>query len=63
MSSESIRRWARTEPVRDDIAGLVPVHVIAEAAPAKTLTVWSPAGYGVGGLSVGAAAELLRRLA
>ena len=42
MSSELIRRWARTEPVRDGIAGLVPVHVIAEAAPAKTLTVWSP---------------------
>lgn len=61
VSAESIRRWAFTEPVRGDSA-LVPVHVVAEAA-ATTLTVWSPTGYRVDGLSVGEAAELLRRLA
>ena len=62
VSAESIRRWAFTEPVRDGSSALVPVHVVAEAA-ATTCTVWSPTGYRVDGLSVGEAAELLRRLA
>jgi len=62
VCAESIRRWAFTEPVRDGRGGLVPVHVVAETA-GTTLTVWSPSGYRVDGLSVGAAAELLRRLA
>jgi len=61
VSAESIRRWVFTAPGRGD-GPLVPVHVIAEAA-ATTLTVWSPTGYRVDGLSVGEAAELLRRLA
>ena len=61
VSAESIRRWARTEPARDGRGGLVPVHVVAEAA--ATITVWSPTGYRVDGLSVEEAAELLRRLA
>ena len=62
MSAESIRRWALPELVRDNSGALVPVHVVAEAA-ATPLTVWSPTGYRVDGLSVGEAAELLRRLA
>ena len=62
VSAESIRRWVGTRPVRDGMAGgLVPVHVVAEAV--RPLTVWSPTGYRVDGLSVGAAADLLRRLA
>ena len=61
VSAESIRRWVFTAPGRGDGA-LVPVHVVAEAV-APPLTVWSPTGYRVDGLSVGAAAELLRRLA
>lgn len=61
VSAESIRRWVFTESVRGDGA-LVPVHVVAAAA-ATTLTVWSPTGYRVDGLSVSEAAELLRRLA
>ena len=60
VSAESIRRWARPGPARDG-RGLVPVHVVAEAA--ATITVWSPTGYRVDGLSVEEAAELLRRLA
>lgn len=61
LSSESIRRWARTGPGCDGVAeGLVPVHVVAETA--RTLTVWSPTGYRVAGLSVEEVAELLRRL-
>ena len=60
VSAESIRRWALTEPVGDGRGELVPVQVVAEAA--TTLTVWSPTGYRVDGLSVGEAAELLRRL-
>src|SRR2546425_12562733 len=44
VSSESVRRWARTRPGRDGMAGgLVPVHVVAEAV--RPLTVWSPTGY------------------
>jgi len=39
----------------------VPVHVVAEAV--RPLTVWSPSGYRVEGLSVAETAELLRRLA
>jgi len=41
--------------------GLVSVHVVAEAV--RPLTVWSPTGYRVEGLSVAETAELLRRLA
>src|SRR5947209_8057570 len=52
VSAESIRRWACTESVRDGSGAFVPVHVVAEAAVA-TLTVWSPTGYRVDGLSVG----------
>jgi len=62
VSAESIRRWAFMEPVRDGSGALVPVHVVAETA-VTALTVWSPTGYRVDGLSVGGAAELLRRLA
>jgi len=63
VCAESIRRWVGTRSARDSRAGaLVPVHVVAEAA-VTTLTVWSPTGYRVDGLSVGAAVELLRRLA
>ncbi len=62
VCSESIRRWARTGPGRDGRAGgLVPVHVVGEAV--RTLTVWSPSGYRVEGLSIAETAELLRRLA
>ncbi len=39
---------------------LVPVHVLAEAVP--SLTVWSPTGYRIEGLTIEAVAELLRRL-
>jgi hypothetical protein len=39
----------------------VPVHVVTEAA--ARLTVWSPAGYRVDGLSLTEVADLLRRLA
>jgi len=39
VSSKSIRRWARTEPGSRRHRGLVPVHVIAEAASAKTLKI------------------------
>jgi hypothetical protein len=61
VSAESIRRWTlRTASVRDGSDNLVPVHVVAEAA--TTVTVWSPTGYRVDGLSVGEAAELLRKL-
>ena len=61
VSAESIRRWALPEPVRNDRGALLPVHVVAAVA-APPLTVWSPTGYRVDGLSVGEAAELLRRL-
>jgi hypothetical protein len=61
VSAESIRRWTRSAPGCDGGGGLVPVQVVAEAA--ATVTVWSPTGYRVDGLSVSEAAELLRRLA
>jgi len=61
VSAESIRRWTVRTPVRDGGSELVPVRVIAEAV--GRLTIWSPAGYRVDGLSIRAAAELLRSLA
>ena len=62
VSAESIRRWGRTRRGRDGMArGLVPVHVVAETV--HPLTVCSPTGYRVEGLSVAETAELLRRLA
>lgn len=62
VSSESVRRWVGTRPGRDGMGGgLVPVHVVAEAG--RPLTVRSPTGYRVEGLSVEETAELLRRLA
>ena len=61
VSAESIRRWAQRPPGRDGGGdGLVPVHVVAETG--GPLTVWSPTGYRVEGLSIAATAELLRRL-
>jgi hypothetical protein len=62
VSAESIRRWTVRTPVRDGGSELVPVRVVAEAAAGR-LTIWSPAGYRVDGLSIHAAAELLRSLA
>ena len=62
VSAESIRRWAHTRLERDGMQrALVPVQVVAEAG--RPLTVWSPTGYRVEGLSVAETAELLRRLA
>jgi hypothetical protein len=60
VSAESIRRWTDRTPVHNG-GELVPVRVVTEAATA--LTVWSPTGFHVDGLSVPEAAELLRRLA
>ncbi len=61
VSAESMRRWASTRSGRDGMAGqLVPVHVLAEAVP--SLTVWSPTGYRIEGLTIEAVAEPLRRL-
>jgi len=62
VSAESIRRWVGTRPAHDGMAGgLVPVHVVAEAV--RSLTVRSPTGYRVEGLSIEETAALLRRLA
>ncbi len=48
VSAESIRRWAQ-RPARPDGSGdgLVPVHVLAEAA--HPVTVWAPSGDPVEG--------------
>ena len=59
VSAESIRRWTVSTPVRNGHE-LVPVRVVTAAT--ASLTVWSPTGYRVDGLSVPEAAELLCRL-
>ena len=59
VSTESIRRWTVSTPLRNGHE-LVPVRVVTAAT--ASLTVWSPTGYRVDGLSVPEAAELLRRL-
>ena len=62
VSAESVRRWTVPTRVRNGGSELVPVRVVAEAAAGR-LTISSPAGYRVDGLSIFEAAELLRRLA
>ena len=63
VSPESIRRW--TVPVVTGRArALVPIVVRDDdGAPAGPLTVTSPAGYRVSGLTPASAAALLRALA
>ena len=54
---ETVRRFSGAETT----TALVPVEIVDEVACAG-LTLVSPEGYRIEGLSVGAAAEILRRL-
>jgi transposase-like protein len=59
VHSESVRRWLQGTTAA---ATLVPVEVVAGPAEAGTVVVVSPAGFRVEGLSVAAAAALLREV-
>lgn len=64
VSAESIRRWtARAEP-RSKVRELVAVEVVAEVAPTPTgtLSVCSPSGYRIDGLTLEQAVAALGRL-
>jgi hypothetical protein len=60
VHGESVRRWLQSGA--DAAATLVPVEVVAGPAEAGTVVVVSPAGFRVEGLSVAAAAALLREV-
>lgn len=64
VSSESIRRWTRGDERRSTVRELVAVEVRAEAAPAAigTLSVCSPSGYRIDGLTLEQAVVALGHL-
>ena len=59
LRTETIRRWCVTRAAQRSPTGLVPVEVIAS----DRVAVVSPSGWRVEGLSVEAAARLVRSLA
>ncbi len=59
VHGESVRRWLLVGPTASP---LVPVEVVGEPAAPDTLVVVSPSGFRVEGLSVAAAAALLREV-
>jgi hypothetical protein len=64
VSTESIRRWTARDEPRTTARELVAVEVLAEAAPAPigTLSVCSPSGYRIDGLTLEQAVVVLGRL-
>lgn len=64
VSPESIRRWTRCDQPRSTEPELVAVEVVAEVAPAGigTLSVRSPSGYLIDGLTFEQAVVALGRL-
>jgi len=62
VSPESIRRWTASTVAKQTRA-LVPIVVHDDDATTGPLTVTSPHGYRVAGLTVASAAALLRALA
>jgi len=63
LCSETIRRWTRGPMAAVAPAGLVPIEVVADDTPApRALTLHSPSGFRIDGLSLDEAAALLRAL-
>ena len=62
VSSESIRRWTMNDEPGSTARELVAVEVLAEAAPIGTLSVCSPSGYRIDGLTLEQAVVALGRL-
>jgi len=60
LDAETARRWLRAAPAAE--TALVPVEVVMSSEDRRTVSIVSPAGYRVDGLSVEDAAALLRRL-
>lgn len=63
---DTVRRWcvdvAAPQRREQSPTTLVPVRVIASRAPGRTVTVVSPAGFRVDGLTIAEAAALLREV-
>ncbi len=60
LSMENVRRWTIGAGKPEKPSGALPVRVVAE--PARRMTVVSPTGFRVEGLSLHEAAALLRAL-
>ena len=56
---DTVRRWCLDGA---DTKALVPVRVVATKLPSRTLSVVSPTGYRIDGLTPGEAAALLREI-
>lgn len=64
LAAETLSRWLAA-PAPEAVAGVdrpLPVLVTSPATPPTALTLITPSGYRVEGLSLAAAAELLARL-
>lgn len=64
VSPESIRRWTAGDEPRSTVRALVAVEVLAEVVPVPmgTLSVCSPSGYRIDGLTLEQAVVALGRL-
>lgn len=63
IGAESARRWSQDDVADAAAAVLVPVELIAdEVRPTRTVSVISPAGFRVEGLSLAEAATLMREI-
>ena len=63
IHTESARRWNRSDAAELTSTALVPIEIVVdEVRPARALTVISPAGFRVDGLSLVEAAALMREI-
>ena len=59
---DSVRRWCQLETKSKPVRALVPVRVVPTRAAERLVSVSSPAGFRIEGLTLDEAAELLRAL-
>jgi hypothetical protein len=60
LDPETARRWLRASP--PPVTALVPVEVIAATDTRQSVSLVSPSGYRIEGLTLDEAASLLRRI-
>lgn len=62
LSTETLTRWMATRPAALERGAERPLPVVVTSSPAAALTLVTPGGFRVEGLSVASVAELLARL-
>jgi hypothetical protein len=58
---DTVRRWCLSAPALTS-RELIPVKIVDAATPARVVSVISPSGFRVDGLSIGEAAAMLREI-